>query len=105
MLNKDKFTKAITELQLLEQDIECVHNALKKLDPDFGGLYLSRVSTLIVSVLKDAMDDKYDYIDYFIYELEYGKKWKKGTITASNGKDIKLQTVEDLYNYLKKTKE
>jgi hypothetical protein len=100
MLTKEKFIRALTELKSLEEDIDNVHVALQKLDPDFGGFYLSRVSTLIVNLLKDAMNDKYDYIDYFIYELEYGKKWKKGMITDKNKKDIKLQTAEDLYNYI-----
>ncbi len=100
MLSKEKFVKAINELQSIETDIEAVHKALQKLDPDFGGFYLSRVNTLIVQLLQDAAEDKYEYVSYFIYELDYGKKWHKGCITDKNKKDIKLQTAEDLYNYI-----
>ena len=102
MLSKEKFIKAIKELEKFEKDIHAVHEAFKKLDPDFGGFYFSRANTLIGEILKDVMNDEYDNIDYFIYELDYGKKWHKGTITARNGKDIKMQTPEDLYNYLVK---
>lgn len=101
MLTKEKFIKMINEFKVLEEDIKNVHIALQKLDPDFGGFYLSRVNTLIVNLFKEAMNDKYDYINYFIYELEYGKKWKKGMIIEENKKkDIKLQTSGDLYDYI-----
>lgn len=42
-----------------------------------------------------------DDIDYFIDDLEFGKKWKPGMVTE-NGNDIKLQTPEDLWNILTK---
>jgi len=100
MLSKPKFLKFITELQSLESDIEDVHKSLQKLDPDFGGFYLSRVNTLIVQLLQESMNDKEEWISYWIYELEFGSKWRKGTITDKNKKDIKLQTAEDLYSYL-----
>jgi len=103
-LTKKRFINYITTLKLIESDLHKVHIAFKKLDPDFGGFYLSRFSTLIIKVLQDAMQDKYDYINYFIYELDYGKKWKKGMITRKNGEDVKLKTPEDLYNYLIETK-
>jgi len=100
MLSKEKFIKAILELRSIEEDIESVHKALQKLDPDFGGFYLSRVNTLIVQLLQDSMDDKYENISYWIYELNYGKTWHKGCIIDKNKKDIKLKTAEDLYKYI-----
>jgi len=42
-------------------------------------------------------------LDYFIYDLDFGNNWKTGDITDTNGNDIKLQTNEDLYDYLMKT--
>jgi len=100
MLSKPKFIKFIKELQSIELDIEGVHKALQKLDPDFGGFYLSRVNTLIVKLLQESVNDQEEWISYWIYELDYGKKWRKGTVTDKNKKDIKLQTAEDLYNYI-----
>lgn len=103
MLTKKQFIKLLTDFKQIEEDINNVDKALKKLDPDFGGFYLSRVSTLITDALKAAMNDEYDYIGYWVYELDYGSKWKKGTITTKEGKDIKLKTAEDLYDYIIKT--
>lgn len=99
MLSKQDFIKTMIELKKLDEDIRDVDLALKKLDPDFGGFYISRCTTLIVDCLKSAMNDKDDWISYYIYELEWGNKWKKGTVT-DNKKDIKLKTLDDLYNYI-----
>ena len=101
MLSKDHFITTINELHEIENDIDNAHTALQKLDPDFGGLYLSRVTSLVVQTLKRSMDDIADWISYFIYELDYGKKWKSGMVVSGKGKDIKLKTAEDLYVCIK----
>lgn len=100
-ITKEYFIKTMQELQSLEKDIENVDKALKKLDPDFGGFYISRCTNLILDILKVAMNDKYEWIDYYIFELDWGSKWHPGTVTENKGKkDIKLKTLEDLYNYI-----
>ena len=38
-------------------------------------------------------------IDYYMYELDFGKKWKPGCITIDN-KDIPLRNSEDLWDIL-----
>lgn len=38
-------------------------------------------------------------IDYYMYELDFGKKWKPGCLTIDN-KDISLRNSEDLWNIL-----
>ena len=90
MLSKNKFIEVINEFKSIEFDIESASDALKKLDPNFGGLYLSRITNLTLNLLSEAVNDKYDYISYFIYDLNYGKSWKKGMITDKNKKDIKF---------------
>ena len=46
------------------------------------------------------MRDQYEYIDYFIYELDYGRKYEAGMITDENGQDIDLHTPELLYDFI-----
>jgi len=102
MLDKEQFIKIMTEFKLLRDDLDNAHNALKKLDEDFGGLHLGRVDDLILNVLKTVMDDKEnDWIGYYIYEIEWGQKYKDGYVEQNN-KNIKLKTFEDLYNILTK---
>ena len=59
----------------------------------------------VIKILNKVFDLKSDgYIgtdlDYFCYELEYGKKWEPGCITTEEGKDIDISTAEKLYDYI-----
>lgn len=48
--------------------------------------------------------DKDEWIEYFCFELNFGKKWEPGLIRDDNGLDIVLQTPEDLYDLLQHNK-
>lgn len=54
----------------------------------------------IVEILQIVFKDKGDWIGYWIYELEYGSRWKEDSITEADGTSIRLQTIEDLYKFL-----
>ena len=54
----------------------------------------------VVELLEEVFDDQEEMIPYWIWELNYGHDWKPGYVTDVNGNDIKLETAEDLYNYL-----
>ncbi len=51
---------------------------------------------LLRKLLKDAVEN----IDYYIYELDYGRKYESGIITDENGHDIDFSSSEKLYDYL-----
>lgn len=44
--------------------------------------------------------DKNEWISYFCFELDFGKKYKDGSIKDEFGKDITLATFDDLYTLL-----
>ena len=46
------------------------------------------------------MHDQYEYIDYFIYELDYGRKYEPGMITDESGQDIDIHTSKLLYDFI-----
>ena len=60
---------------------------------------INNIQTVLVKTLVEVFNDYSEMIDYFIYELDFGERWSPGFITA-NGQDIKMQTAEDLYDYL-----
>ena len=39
-------------------------------------------------------------IEYYIYDLEWGRKWKPGTITDEFGNDVPMGTLDDLWDEL-----
>lgn len=58
---------------------------------------LSAVTGLLSYIFCDLEDD---WIGYYCWELDMGKKWQPGTVTGKDGKDIPLGTVRDLYELL-----
>ena len=83
------------ELKAIIDASDVVNRAMKGLSPDFGSFCNERAETLIIKVLENVFDDKADWISYYIYDLDWGKKWKKGTIT-DKGEEVKLKTLTDL---------
>jgi hypothetical protein len=55
----------------------------------------------VIDLLEAHFEDEDEWITYWMFELDFGSKWKNGTITDDKGNDIKLQTIEDLYEVLK----
>lgn len=54
----------------------------------------------VIRLLEIILDDRDGDISYWVWELDFGRKWKPGCVTDSDGTDIKLETAEDLYRYL-----
>lgn len=103
-LTKEEFVRRINNIkEQFKHDSNC-HKAFSTiLKNDYISNYdYNLILTDYTDILEYIMDDKSQMITYFIYELEFGKKYKDGMITERDGTIIKLKTVEDLYNYLNK---
>lgn len=98
-----QFRKHVLRLKELTEERDRINDVLKKskLSDDFNeGLFgTTWYETLITDILKDTFNDEADWIGYWIYELDYGKTYKKGCV-KEKGKEIPLKTVKDLYNLL-----
>jgi hypothetical protein len=53
-----------------------------------------------ISVLKEAMSDHEDWIDYFIYETNYGDLWDDGMVYVDDEPIAAIRTPEALYDLL-----
>lgn len=58
------------------------------------------LSVPLLEILIDAFKDKSDWIGYFMYDLEFGTKWKPGVASRKDQSDIELGTASDLYDFL-----
>ena len=110
-MNKELFIEAIEAIQKQVQlDIE-VSKHLGKAFPDaFEANLLPKnhfLQNALLHVLQVEMNDLQlcehgqSWIEYFLWELNFGEEWKPGTVTE-NGKDIPLKTTDDLWNLLTK---
>lgn len=100
MLTKKQFITRMEELKELYKIEDEIRKAFKKLDPDFGYFSLGKPISLITNILEDTFHDESQWISYFIYDLDWGKRWTKKSITDNKGKSIKMSTLSELYNVL-----
>jgi hypothetical protein len=101
VITKELFIETIGTLQQqTAHDIKC-SNAFEVILPDAVlAIYDNQlIINQLVKILKIATDDNSDWIEYFIYDLDFGVNWKEGMVTFED-KDIKLQTPIDLWNLL-----
>lgn len=59
-------------------------------------------ATTVVKLLHEVFGeaDRDEWIDYWCWELNFGRKWKSGMVRDSHGNDVRLQTADDLYDLL-----
>jgi hypothetical protein len=98
MLSREKFKEYMLEAKELLDISDNIHTALKPLSSS-NEFFLEKPFNTIINLLRDVMNDKYDYILYFICDLEWGKSAKEDSVTE-DGKPIPLFTLDDLYDRL-----
>ena len=106
-LSKDEFEDIVDRLKessdLVSKVDDLFRNSRDNVECDFcngASLQISHES-IVVLLLKKMMRDSCDNIDYFIYELDYGRKYEPGMIKDDNDRDIDLSTAGKLYDYLR----
>ena len=57
--------------------------------------------TELLKTIKEAMNvpEENDDIEYFMYDLEFGKLYKRGSV-LENGEAVDFSSAEELYEYL-----
>ena len=103
-MKKELFIKSMNAIKAqINHDDKCVNAISTVFDCAFSAnLYYknSYLQNALVEVLQVAMNDLQDsWIEYFLWELNFGDTWEKGRVTI-NGKDFKLKTPSDLYDLL-----
>lgn len=114
MISKDLFVETINFIKernefeiklndmLTEEYNDCVFYPSDK--------WLNKVVQLLSAGFDYEEEVISDWIYYFMFELDFGEKWKEGCVTETktvDGKDVEvdvpLSTPEDLYDMLFKT--
>ena len=109
MISKEKFVeiinrlKSYTELQNKINDLFRDNIDNKEMDFINAGSICIGHESVVVYLLEKIFDT--DMISYFIYELDYGKKYKAGCVLDENMNEIDLSTAEKMYDYLVKSLE
>ena len=101
IISKEDFIAIIEDIKGVNDYHNGLNNYFRKSGVD-GYIFQPDCTASVIKLLHNIFGeaDRDEWIDYFCFELDFGKKWKEGTITEKDGTDIKLETPEDLYNYL-----
>ena len=109
MISKEKFLEIINRLKSYNELQNKINDLFKEnidnKEEDFmnaGSICIGHES-VVVYLLEKIFDT--DMISYFIYELDYGKKYKAGCVLDENMNEIDLSTAEKMYDYLVKSLE
>lgn len=98
MITKNNFIKYINKIKELREIEDNLNSAGTKL-VEFH-ISFAEYEQLIVDILEDAFDDqKFNWVSYFIYELDFGSEWCQGCIEM-NGEDVFLSNASELYDLL-----
>lgn len=55
---------------------------------------------LVVELLSVMFDDGDELIEYWMYEMDFGREWYAGCMKDTEGNDVMLADAESLYDYL-----
>ena len=102
-MNKELFVSTFNSIQKQIEIDRKNSSMLQEMFPDdsiYCGYNNSELFNALNKILKESMKDEYNWIDYFMYELDFGEKYKHGRATESDGSIIDLSNAERLYEFL-----
>ena len=115
MITRENFIRIMKALQESAERADKLEDAINPIIADrttvngpicFAEMFCDwKMESDILEILSDELNDEKDqygqtWIDYFVYELDWGKKWSPGYVTDAAGADIPMGTPGDLYDYL-----
>ncbi|MCD8212184.1 MAG: hypothetical protein LUC17_04075 [Oscillospiraceae bacterium] len=101
MLTREEFCDIIRNIEEVESYTDDLNEVFHKHQVD-GYLFQPSCEVDVVKLLCKIFNvpDYDNAIEYFCYELAFGKKYEEGSIVDTDGKEISLATASDLYDYL-----
>lgn len=103
-MDRDLFIQTVNHIEELNKESEKFNDMLRSIDPEFGGGYIHNKSIEILSnLLKTLVNDQYDNISYYMWELNFGKNYRDGMITDAHDetKIYRMSNAGELYDFIK----
>lgn len=104
MISRQYFVEIINKIKEQSELQDEICAVLEKMSPGsyVDAFVYSKYEDLVLKLLKHIFnlgDD--DILEYWIYDLEYGKKYEEGCVfDEKTGENIDISTTEKLYDYL-----
>ena len=85
-------------------------DAIEKINEKYGfpstfehDLYVTMYDD-IIKLLGITLNDEEHWIEYWLFDLDCGNAYVDGAVVDDNGNNIKLETLEDLWMFLRNNK-
>ena len=104
--SKEQFVKIINRLKAANDLQNKIQDLMYEADDNIDNDFMNAASLMInhedtvVNLLQVIMEDEWDDIPYFIYELDYGRDYQPGCYTENDDEEIDISTPEKLYDHL-----
>lgn len=100
MISKETFIKTMERLESLDKRMSKVDDAMREIDSDFCGFYITEPFDIVINLLEEMFNDtKTNWISYFVFERDWLHNFKLGDITI-NDKPVEINNWEDVYDFL-----
>lgn len=99
MISKRTFVNTIEHLEEIDAKMDAVDTALKRLNNDFCGFYMTEPFDIVIGLLEEIFNDKEQWLSYFVLERNWLHSFELGDIMI-NGEAVKIENWEDVYDFL-----
>lgn len=99
MISKETFVNTMNKLRDLDRKMDAVDKAFKALDSDFCNFYVTGIFDATFNLLKEAMNDNDNWIEYFVYERDWLRNFKIGDVEV-NSEPVNIYSWGDVYDFI-----
>lgn len=99
IMSKESFCKVMDNYKSMFSFTDEMNELFDKYKAD-GNIYPPLCTETVIDLLEFIFNDKNQWINYWIFELDFGKNYEDGDAKDADGSNIPLKTVEDLYDLL-----
>ena len=100
-MSYEEFEKYMSKITRLLDFEDSIQNTCRISGFDWCEIKHPTLIDECVALLSVIMEDTQDeWIRYWVFELDCGKKYTQGSVKDENGNAIPMKTIRDLYDYL-----
>lgn len=99
MISKETFVKTINKLRDLDKKMSAVDDAMKSLNADFCGLYITQPFDMVINLLTEWLDDTEGWLSYFVYERDWLESYHFGDIKIGD-MPVMINNWSDVYDFI-----
>ena len=96
----NKHLKDITMTMKLQDDLLSLSDEYNKTRIDEFKIWFPSLIDNVIELLANLTNDLDEWIPYWVYELDCGKKAEQSIIKDRDGNTVPLSSIEDLWNLL-----